>query len=375
MILGARSVGESGWGAVVRLVALGLLVAVLLAPLAGRGASAQSRSVVWQDYDVTLDVQQDGTINVTERQVVDFRGGPFRTAFANIPTSRIDAIGNVGVAEEVNGLLEPYQAATASNYAERPETFRARETSSEIQIDWAFPSTTGQTRTFVLTYTVAGAIRSYPDNVPANQQLWWNAIASDVTEVAPVENASATIILPQPVPIDQALVDQYSDDSNVPANPGQAQDVADNSRYTTDGQTWTYTASDLEDGEGLFVRLQFPPIVDAPVPSWQQADDAQRRSDAEAADRAGTLNLIFLAAAVLLAIGGGIAVFALWYTRGRDPHVGLVADIAPAIFPVDLSSLESTEESSVRVVHASPDAPPRYKQRTSEQMTSSAWTT
>jgi hypothetical protein len=37
--------------------------------------------------------------------------------------------------------------------------------------------------------------------------------------------------------------------------------------------------------------------------------------------------------------------------------VGLVADIAPAIFPVDLSSLESTEESSVRVIHASPDAP------------------
>jgi hypothetical protein len=37
--------------------------------------------------------------------------------------------------------------------------------------------------------------------------------------------------------------------------------------------------------------------------------------------------------------------------------VGLVADIQPAVFPVDLAALESAEESAVRVVHASPDAP------------------
>jgi len=37
--------------------------------------------------------------------------------------------------------------------------------------------------------------------------------------------------------------------------------------------------------------------------------------------------------------------------------VGKVADIAPAIFPVDLAALESTTDAAVRVIHASPDAP------------------
>jgi hypothetical protein len=37
--------------------------------------------------------------------------------------------------------------------------------------------------------------------------------------------------------------------------------------------------------------------------------------------------------------------------------VGQVADIAPAIFPVDLAALESMDEAAVRVIHASPDAP------------------
>lgn len=245
----------------------------------GGGTPAQTinstYAVIWQNYDVTLNVQPDGRVVVTERQVVLFNDGPYRTAFATISTDHIDALTDVGVAEVVDGVLEPYQPTTASGYSEAAQTFRARETSSEVQIDWAFPSTTGASRTFVLTYIVSGAIRSYPDNVPANQVLWWNAIPSGVSEAAPVENATATIILPEAVPLDQTLVDQYSDGTNVPANFGQDQDVANNNRYSTDGQTWTFRASDLEDGEGVFVRLQFPPILDSPIPSWQLIEDAQ----------------------------------------------------------------------------------------------------
>jgi hypothetical protein len=37
--------------------------------------------------------------------------------------------------------------------------------------------------------------------------------------------------------------------------------------------------------------------------------------------------------------------------------VGPVAEIKPAIFPVDLAALESEDEASVRVIHTSPDAP------------------
>ena len=37
--------------------------------------------------------------------------------------------------------------------------------------------------------------------------------------------------------------------------------------------------------------------------------------------------------------------------------VGKVAEIKPAIFPVDLAALESMDEAAIRVIHTSPDAP------------------
>ncbi len=324
---------RSGW---LRVLLPAVLLALLLVPLLAGTTRAQSQSVVWQDYDVTLDVQQDGVIAVTERQVVEFSGGPFRTAFATIPTDRVDRLGNIDVAEEIDGQLVPYQSVSSSDFdRDTPNTWSAVQTASEVQIDWSFERTSNETRTFVLTYAVDGAIRDYP--VDNNQQIWWNAIATDVTDVAPIENASATIILPQAVPIEQALVDQYEDDSDLPANPGEGRDPADNGEYTTDGQTWTYTATDLTSGEGLFVRLQVPPILDITAPSWQVADDERRQSEAEAADRRATYGLIAIAASILIAVGGGIGLFALWYVRGRDPHVGLVADIITQP-PSDLSA-------------------------------------
>src|SRR5215203_1766834 len=72
---------------------LGLSVVVSF--VRGPGVSAQeSKSVVWNRYDVTLDVNPDGTIHVTERQDIDFQGGPFSGGFADIPLGRIDGLGN-----------------------------------------------------------------------------------------------------------------------------------------------------------------------------------------------------------------------------------------------------------------------------------------
>lgn len=41
------------------------------------------------------------------------------------------------------------------------------------------------------------------------------------------------------------------------------------------------------------------------------------------------LDLLFLALALLLLVGGLVGVLALWYLRGRDPHTGLVAHVLP----------------------------------------------
>ncbi len=94
---------------------------------------------------------------------------------------------------------------------------------------------------------------------------------------------------------------------------------------TTDNATWTWHATDLRDGDDLSVRLQFPPLVNAPTPTWQARDDEQRAQDEANDQRSAIYNLGFLALGGLGAIVGGISLYGLWYTKGRDPQVGPVA--------------------------------------------------
>ena len=49
---------------------------MLMVLLSATETSAQlSRSVVWDRYDVTIDLNPDGSLHITERQVVRFIGG------------------------------------------------------------------------------------------------------------------------------------------------------------------------------------------------------------------------------------------------------------------------------------------------------------
>ena len=78
----------------------------------GSGPARQSPSL-WKNYDVTLTLNQDGTFHVVERQVVDFTGGPFTYAFADIPLGRVDEITNVKVSEERTGRVVEYERSRA----------------------------------------------------------------------------------------------------------------------------------------------------------------------------------------------------------------------------------------------------------------------
>jgi uncharacterized protein (TIGR04222 family) len=290
---------------------LAILAAFVLPLVAVRPAVA--KSVEWARYDVALTVRTDGSYHVVERQEIAFQGGPFSGAFAEIPLSHIDGLGNVQLIEETADGDEPYQFVSASQYEEDPGTYTAQTVSGFADIEWGFTETTNETRTFRLEYDVVGALRVYPQADPPNEQIWWTAVSEDVTSVAPVREATMTITLPQPVDPAQTVV-----------TPGDSpEDVTD------DGQVWTWQMSDLDEGDSFEVRLQIPMIIQTAPPMWQQADDAQRQRVEEQEERGDVLNLIFIAIGLLLGIVGGLGVYGLWYARGRDPHTGLVADFLP----------------------------------------------
>ncbi len=289
-------------------VMLGLVavLAFLLPPDAG----AQDSGVVWDQFDVTIDVRSDGTMHVTEYQVISF-DGQFSAGFATIPLTRISEIDNVtvSVANGTGQSAAPLDYVRPSRYDDESGTYTYAVESGELAIDYAFDPTswTGtESRVVVLEYDVVGGIRVYDDLDPANQQVWWYAVSQDVTDIAPVRESTVTINLPEAVPADELVW--------YPENP------------TIEGSSVSWTRTNLREGDEFEVSLQFPPITNAEVPAWQIQDDLRRQAQQEAQERSDWAGFLMLIAGLVAAVGGGIAFLVTWFTRGRDPHVGLVAE-------------------------------------------------
>lgn len=297
------------WGRVAIWIAI---VAIVLSMIPVEAGAQSGASVVWDEYNVDLEVNEDGSVHVTETQVVQF-GGRFRTGFADIPTGQIEELSNVQVSIANGAGEEPQPAEQTRVFTEQPGTYAVSETRGQVEIDYAFEptsnlgSTEDNTRILVLEYDVDGALRVYEDLEPANQQLRWVAISSEVTDVAPIRDATVTIALPEPVDPEQT--------------------VAAPEGVETDGQVFTWTRQNLGQGDQFEVNLQFPPITNATVPAWQERFDQMREQQLLAEERSAVAGTMFLGAGLLLLVGGAVLLMGIWYTRGRDPEVGLVADI------------------------------------------------
>lgn len=293
-----------------------LLLALGSSIIAFERAEAQS-SVEWDTYDVSIDVRADGSIHVVEEQWVDFNGA-FSTGFADIPLDQIEEIANLSVfIGESPESADQAEYVPATEYDAEPGTFTYQSSPSVLNLDYAFErTTTGDTRYIRLEYDAFGALRVYRDLEPANQQLWWTAIASDVTEIAPVNSSTVSVTLPEEEPPDQI--------------------VAAPDGFEVNGATYIWQRQSLSSGEDFEVRLQFPMITAANEPSWQQLDDQIREEQQVQEERSAVAGTLFFAAGLIVLVVGGLGFSLAWFARGRDPHVGVVADYI-AQPPDDLS--------------------------------------
>ena len=293
--------------------ALAFLALVLLAAgLPPGGAAAQARRDVYERFDPVLVVGTDGTFHVYERMVVRFEGGPFRQGERTIPLARSSGIVIVSVREEFTDGTPPrtYHLMPGAGETSAPGRFAVARQGSNLRLTWGFPESTDQTRTFVLSYDALDALRSYPEETPPNQQVWWMPVGADLTRQTPVEQAVAMVVLPSAVnPAETVLA------TNELVEPATTR--------TQDGRTFVWKHGAFAPGASLEVRLQVPPLVDAPVPAWQAQDDRARLAAEQADARRKAASAVLAALALLLAVGGGVSSYILWYLRGRDP-VGAV---------------------------------------------------
>ena len=286
---------------------VGLFLVLTLGTSLSAAAQAGGRSIAWERFDVDLTIQSDGSVNVVETQAIHFNG-TYQQGYRLVPLDRTTGASGIAVAELANDQSIPYRSGSG----QRPNTYSSTVSSGGLQIDWWFPPTTNATRTFVLRYTVAGALRLYD----AGDQLQWRAIYADRDGSI----ASSTITIHLASDVDAADLRsawyRYSGTGAIGALPP----VANGTQLDT--RTVQFGPGPLGSGQGAEVRVQFPHgAINASPPAWQAGAD---RADwlQQSAGPIGNFLALLLTLGILA--GGGIFLFFAWYSNGRDPAVGSV---------------------------------------------------
>lgn len=301
---------------------IGLLL-VVAAPVV-----AQSRSFYWQRWDMVITNinTSQNSFDVVEQQEIVFQG-EFRFGFRVIPTDRAESLAKIRVLEDGRVLTEDCSGAQTRG------TFCARDTDEGKRIDYYFHAPIRNRSVNVsIFYTVQGGLRSYE----GGDQLNWFATATEHS--APIRESVVVVNLPGDA-IPREGVDPVVT-YGVPAEvdvcrefaPCAGVDVRDYLSGMDSAVAVARATEPLGVDEALEFRMQYPHNPAMAVPSWQASFDQQRTLEP-------LLNLGIVLLGIVLGIGGPLGMYALYYARGRDPHVGPVpeylaeppSDLSPAL--------------------------------------------
>jgi hypothetical protein len=273
-----------------------ILAAVCLAALV-LPAAAQSKTLVWDRYDVNLTVQSNGDLQVVETQTISFTSGTFTYGYAEIPLGRTTGIDQIAVSEpDGTRYLENPPAGD-------PHTLSVSTSGDNLEIRWYFPEAGSQRRTFILSYVAYGAVRIYD----SGDKLQW--IAIDDQRDFPIEASTVTVALPPGAHVQS--VDSFGVQAARQQNP--------------DGTQVTFTANGgLSATDRLEVGVELTHgVIPAVKPPWQAEFD---RTDFYASHIKPVATLLLLVAALMVGGGGPLLAYLRWYSGGRDPAVGAVPE-------------------------------------------------
>jgi uncharacterized membrane protein YgcG len=149
------------------------------------------RSYFYRSIDTLIDVQTDTTLKIEERQEFVFNG-EFHQAVRSIPHKAIDSVSDIAVIDAVTGQSLTYSSSrldkTDSSSWGRFTTYRE---GGATHIEWYYGtlSATTTVRTWLLQYTIHGALAFYKDY----DELYWNLFTEyDV----PIDSVTALVRLP-----------------------------------------------------------------------------------------------------------------------------------------------------------------------------------
>ncbi len=267
-----------------------LLLTSLVSPVA-----AQSKSVVVQRRDADMTILTNGDVQVIETWQVQFSGGPFTSAFRSIPLNKVTSIDGWRVADET----QSYQQVNKGS-SKQPYTFEYTIGDGLMKATWFFPSTTDQTRTFKVGYTLHGALRIDP----AGDQFYWKFIEADRGYT--INTSQVVLHLPAKFDSNQLKFTMYQNG------------VEQFGARWVDAQTLEFTGGSFAGGVEWEIRAQFPHgVVTASAPAWQanenQTSDPQNSVAVPISPQSQTNNQgIGVIPAVILAVVFLVAVFMIY---------------------------------------------------------------
>lgn len=269
-------------------------------------SGAQAKSLYWKRFDVDVTVLPNGDLRVVETQEIVFLGGPFHYGYATIPGDRLEGITDIEVWE---GGQRYEQSRSSREY-----TFQSGWDNQDLWVKWYFPYTSDSSHSFEFRYTVKGAVRRYDEG----DEVWWMAVPEDHDYA--IRSSRVTLYLPEGVTVNA----RDGGDGFVAESDGVSAQV----KVSQDRRTVAVVASEsLDPGDFLAVGVKFTPdVVGGKTPGWQADFDSKASWDDSWRP---VWNLVLGTLGLLTLVGAPLGVYLLWYTRGRDPHVGLVADYLP----------------------------------------------
>jgi uncharacterized membrane protein YgcG len=195
---------------------------------------AQEAPFYWENIDVSIDVQTNGDMLVTETQKYVFTGNYTNQRSRYIPLDKVGEIKDVTVAE--NNQIIPSTTGIENN---------------QIWIRWERELKPPESHTFVLKYRVIGGLQVNGDNT----QVYWKAIWPD--RKSPINAATVTVQLPEVL---SGKVLSFTS-LGTTAIPRQV-----------DPKTFEFVASQsIQPKQELEVQIAFPKqIINLPEPSSRQ---------------------------------------------------------------------------------------------------------
>lgn len=125
---------------------------------AGTNPALLTKSYAADHYDVTITIQPNNTLIVTETIAFHFTGGPFTYTFRDLEYTNLDEIDRLQASMDGQALLQGTQAGQVEIAVGKP-----------LKVTWHFAPTSDSTHEFTLTYRVQGAIRQ---NAAADSLIW-----------------------------------------------------------------------------------------------------------------------------------------------------------------------------------------------------------